>query len=282
MVRTRMLILLGLFAPLALADVEFTSPSAGDKVTGGSAIDAKWKDSGSAPSISDLKSYQLFLCAGSNSNQVRADPGRHMSQPLMMSARAKNPPCMSLKDQGTFDGTNGASATVPVGFGASTPDNAYYLKMLSTATAGGTVINFSNRFSLSGMTGVFPPALVTDLKTVSGTTGPPTVNQVAGANAAPPAGGAAGPYTVPYTLQTGLTRYAPMQPQPPTKITAQSATPLWPTSGTTVATTFMAIPSIVTTLTQSPTFSTTTRTNTVAAAPQPSDDMAKFLARWKD
>ncbi|KAI9826315.1 MAG: hypothetical protein M1832_000232 [Thelocarpon impressellum] len=152
--------------------------------------------------------------------------------------------------------------------------------MVSTAGAGGTVINFSDRFSLSGMTGTFPPTLEADLKNVKDTKGPPSVNQVAGAKGA--AGGAEGDFAVPYTMQTGAQRFAPMQPPAPTKITAKDAKPLWPVSASTVATTWLPPPTIATTITQSPNHSVKSRVNTAAPAAQPSDDMAKFLARWKD
>ena len=62
----RLLALLAAITPFALADIEFTSPTAGAKLTGGGSISIEWQDSGSAPSISDLTTYQLFLCAGGN------------------------------------------------------------------------------------------------------------------------------------------------------------------------------------------------------------------------
>ena len=137
--------------------------------------------------------------------------------------------------------------------------------MISVATAGGTITNYSPRFTLTGMTGSFPPNVLTGLKTVTGTSGPPTENNVAAAN---PGAGAGGPqgagFAVPYTLQTGLTRYAPMQPQPPTKITAKNPSPLFPTSAVTYAQTFLPRPSQVTTFTQSGTYSVASRENTVS------------------
>lgn len=62
----RLFVLLAAVAPYALADIKFTSPSAGATVQGGSVIKVQWKDSGTSPSISDLQAYQLFLCAGGN------------------------------------------------------------------------------------------------------------------------------------------------------------------------------------------------------------------------
>ena len=138
-----------------------------------------------------------------------------------------------------------------------------FLKMISVSSEGGQVINYSDRFTLTGMTGTFPANVIAGISAVGGSTaGPPTQNNVN--NAAPAAGGAAGgEFTVPYQLQTGLTKYAPMQPVPPTKITVKKFTPLHPTSAYTIAKTFMPNPSIVTTLTASQTFSVSSMENTV-------------------
>ena len=62
----RLLVLLASVAPYAFADVQFTSPSAGASAVGGQLLQIAWKESGTAPPISELQSYQLFLCAGGN------------------------------------------------------------------------------------------------------------------------------------------------------------------------------------------------------------------------
>ncbi|KAI9811664.1 MAG: hypothetical protein M1826_003116 [Phylliscum demangeonii] len=253
-------LLLLLLTPLrVLGDVEFTGPVAGASLPGGGVVQVSWKDSGNAPSIADLKSFQLFLCAGGNDNPIQL---------------------LSLMDPGAFSMGNVVAGAVPVALGASVPANAYFLKMISVATVGGTVINYSKRFSLTGMTGVFPAAVLDGMAAVTGTDGPPTVNQVAGLNPAPAA--ADGPYAVPYNMQTGPTRYAPMQPLPSTKMATKKPTPLWPTSSVSIAKTWLPPPSQVTTVTQAATYSFASHENTASPAAQPSDDMGKFLARWKD
>lgn len=134
-----------------------------------------------------------------------------------------------------------------------------FLKMIST-TKGGVVINFSDRFSLSGMTGTFPPNVQTAVKSVKDTKGPETDNQVQeGANNA--ADGGAEP--TPYSIQTGPTKYAPMQKKPGTKITAKSPKPLYPTSSAQIAKTALPTPKQVTTMTQSATYQVSSRENTV-------------------
>lgn len=123
--------------------------------------------------------------------------------------------------------------------------------MISAAT-GGTVINYSSRFTLTGMTGTFPPNVEAGIKAVVGTGGPATQNNI-NKNPAAGAGGAAG-FSVPYTLQTGLTKYAPMQGKPGTKITAGKASAMYPTSSVVLANTFLPTPVQVTTITQSGTY----------------------------
>lgn len=135
-----------------------------------------------------------------------------------------------------------------------------FLKMVSTAATGGTVTNFSPRFSMSGMTGTFPQNVIDGMKSVTGTDGPAKIDAT---NDAAPANPAEGDFGVAYTMQTGLTRFAPMQPVPPTAITKKEKTPLFPTSSVSVATAFLPTPKIQTTITQSQTFSVSSRENTV-------------------
>jgi len=256
---TKSLLLLAATAPLALADVEFTVPAAGASVAGGTTFTVTWKDSGTAPSISDLSAYQLFLYTGSNDS----------------------PQQLASLVPGSAFTSDSTTVTVAVGIGGSTA-NAYFLGMISTATAGGTVTNYSDRFTLTGMTGVFSAAVQTALAGVSGTDGPATVNDVTGSGSGTSSAAEAGVYGTPYNQQTGLTKYAPMQPLPGTTITATNTSPLWPTSSVPTATTFLPIPSVQTTITQSATWSFASHANTAAAQSQPTDDMEKFLARWKD
>ena len=135
--------------------------------------------------------------------------------------------------------------------------------MTSNEAAGGQIINYSSRFGLSAMTGTFAPDIVSALATVTGTTGPPNP-AVAPAAAAPSANPGGDPFAIPYNEQTGNVRYAPMQPLPPTSITAQNTSPLWPTSSVVIATTFLPIPTITTTYTQAETWSFSSHPNTVS------------------
>jgi len=166
---------------------------------------------------------------------------------------------------GSFTEGNSATGTITQGLGADV-ENAYFLKMISAAT-GGSVINFSDRFTISGMDGVFPSVVIAGLQTVSGTAGPPTVNDIQAVQQ-PAAGGgtpaiAPGDYAVAYTLQTGPIRYAPMPPMPVTQISAKGQSRQWPTSAYTVYPGPAGSPNAITTNTLAQTFRASSIENTV-------------------
>jgi hypothetical protein len=142
--------------------------------------------------------------------------------------------------------------------------------MIAVGKNGGQLITYSDRFSYSGMKGAFPADanLKKGLESIDGTKGPAAQNQIVKPGGADPAA-AAGDFDMAYTMQTGLTRYAPMQPQPPTKITATNTKPMYPTSSVSIATTNLPIPKVQTTITQSQTFLVKSRTNTVCLARWP-------------
>ncbi|KAF1843396.1 beta-1,6-glucan boisynthesis protein-like protein [Cucurbitaria berberidis CBS 394.84] len=259
------LVVLAALAPYVSAGVEFTKPKAGAKLTAGTAIEVEWKEGGDGAKLTNLLTYELFLVAGGN------DAAGQIQFPITT--------------KGSFGVGSTATGMIGVAVGESKPDNAYFLKMIAVGKTGGQLITYSDRFSYSGMTGTFPAPVKAALKDISGTAGPKAVDTVVDpAKGAKPgaADPAAGDFDVEYTMQTGLTRYAPMQPVPPTKVTAKNVKPLFPTSSVSIATTFLPIPSIVITVTQSQTYSVSSMANTVAAAPHPTDDMQKFLNRWKD
>ncbi|KAL1311479.1 hypothetical protein AAFC00_004420 [Neodothiora populina] len=262
--RTPSLLLAGLslmaFAPQALADFYFSSPVGGQSYPGGTALKVTFVDNGKAPAVADLTTYTLSVCYGGNT--------------------AASYECKVLTTGGTFT-TLSASVTIPLTTGAS-KTNAYFMKMVSTSSTGGTVTDFSDRFSLTGMTGTFSTAVTQGLAQVSGDSGPIGINtftQASTASSVPEAG----LFTVPFHLQTGLVKYAPMQPVPPTKITAKTASRMNPTSAYSIATTYLAPPSVTLTVTNSQTFSVSSAENTIAAAQtRTKDDMGNWLRRWAD
>ncbi|KAK3167513.1 hypothetical protein OEA41_010640 [Lepraria neglecta] len=156
-----LLVLLAAVAPYTLADVQFTFPTAGAQETGNTAVYIAWKESGTGPAISSFGQYNLSLCAGGN------DAGSYAELSL-------------ITEGGYFGAGSSASDTVSVDIGESI-QNAYFLQM-NSSTPGGTVMNFSDRFSLSGMTGTFPPKIRQGAEIITGTDGPAAQNNIAGSS----------------------------------------------------------------------------------------------------
>lgn len=130
---------------------------------------------------------------------------------------------------------------------------------------GGLVTTFSDRFTLTGMTGSTLDTYVT-AAAAAGTKVPAMVDGVSN-NAAADAGAAGdaanGNSGIPFASQTGLIRYAPMQSVPPTKITKKDTKPLYPTSSVKIAVSFLPTPSATKTQTATQTFSADSMENTV-------------------
>ena len=139
-----------------------------------------------------------------------------------------------------------------------------YFRVISVATQGGTVTTYSDRFTITGMTGTTDPTIKAAVA-AAGAAVPDPVDATAN-NAAAAAGDPNANSGVPYAEQTGLIRYAPMQGVPPTKITKKDTKPLYPTSSYKIAVSFLPTPSATKTVTASQTFSADSMENTVSCS----------------
>ncbi|CAI6337204.1 unnamed protein product [Periconia digitata] len=259
-------------APLAIfvalsgvvnAGIQITKPASGIVAKAGSALEVEWKEGGTGPALADLDTFTVDLCAGSNDDPVCG---------LAVIAASQK-----------FSTLGHAEGVVQTSVGEDKPTNAYFVRLIAVAKTGGQLTTYSPRFSYSGMKGTFAATVKTSLDKLKSTetSGPPTKDETDSGKK--PAAGDASDFEVNYTMQTGPTRYAPMQPIPGTKITKTGKpTPLFPTSAVSFAKSHLPIPTIATTVTQSQTHKVESRPHTEPPAPNPSDDMAKFLARWRD
>ena len=118
------------------------------------------------------------------------------------------------------------------------------------------VISFSNRFSLTNMTGSFSPRVTDGIHSVQDANGSLDGLQKRQA---------IGAHTIPYVLQTGPTRYAPMAKRPGSTIAPGKPTPQNPTSPYSVATTYLGSPLVETTKSASLTDSVSSVENTVCS-----------------
>ena len=84
--------------------------------------------------------------------------------------------------------------------------------MIATSRPG-TIIVFSDQFSINGMAGTYPAAIESDIASISGTNGPRPVSLRVNERQEVPAGQEAS-FAISCGQQTGLTTYAPMQEVP--------------------------------------------------------------------
>lgn len=146
-----------------------------------------------------------------------------------------------------------------------------------------SVTNLSQRFTITHMTGSFAHNVMEGIHSLPdysgldsrelGASGELEKRQAAGPGGV--GGGAAaagdipadatGKYTIPYPLQTGATRYAPMAKLPGTTITAKSAIRQYPTSSYEIATTYLHRPTVDITVSASQKYSASSIENTVCS-----------------
>lgn len=243
-------VLLALLAT-SLADVSITAPKGGSLYTAsGSPVEIKieWEDDGAsdATSLDDVKSYTISLCAGSNSAIQ----------------------CFKqyLKAGTVTDNLYTASILL-----TDAPNGNFFFQILALFPTGQS-IHYSSRFTLSGMSGS---------STTQVLNGTPVTLVLDDAESAPTpqiniGGDGSGSidtrsFTVPYTMQTGKTRYAPMQSQPGSTVTMTTWSRQFPTSSVLYALTFLLIPSILTTITPGWSYTMKSAPNWASVAPYPNN-----------
>lgn len=137
-----------------------------------------------------------------------------------------------------------------------------FLKMVASGPDA-FVINYSSRFSLSNMTGSFSPRVTNGIHSIRDVSEQEGLHkrQAVGAPAAAAPG--LGAHTIPYELQSGLTRYAPMAKRPGSTIPPGKPTPQHPTSHYSIATAYLGAPTVQTTVSATDTYKVTNIENTV-------------------
>ncbi|KAK9363140.1 hypothetical protein V1504DRAFT_401644 [Lipomyces starkeyi] len=249
--------------PRVFADVQFLTPKAGVSypVSAATPLTVTWLDSGTVPTFADLSTASLVLCSMSDASQIHCFSNTFFFQAQALSG---------------FDGTY--TATIPPTMSSQGANGQYFLQMTSLITAGGYVVNYSDRFNLTGMTGT------TEYVYIDNTAGPareyhpattPTSSNL---------------FLVSYPDQDGwATKYAPMQPQPGTTVTASTASRQYPTSAiSAIFKTNTMQPYALSTSTQSWGYPWTSVINEASPQPDPSANGGSYEAnkkkkkRWDD
>lgn len=227
---------------LVFADVEITSPTSGDSFSGSSGkatFNIKWKDNsedGDTLSLDNVKTYTILLCTGPNGD---IDCLNHLVKQQSISG-------------------NEYSASISQN---SVPNGYYYLQIYTDFGEGvGATINYSDRFKLTGMSG--STATVSQAVTYTGDSpaGYTSIQSVAINSKS---------FSITYTLQTGRTKFAPMQLQPGSSITHSTWSRRFPTSSYTVYTSISPSPNAYSTITPGWSYTPVSATNTASSADYP-------------
>ncbi|EMG50485.1 KRE9 Cell wall synthesis protein KRE9 [Candida maltosa Xu316] len=241
-----LLSLLASFITTILADVDITAPSSGDKYSGSSgsaSVKISWDDADdpdSPKSLANVKAYTISLCTG-----PKPDGSIQCLETPLVNAQAITSKTTTVSISNTL---------VPNGF--------YYFQIYAQFTNGGNTIHYSPRFQLTGMGG---PTGTLDVTETGGVPGA----QASGFDTAITVN--SGSFTVPYTLQTGKTRFAPMQMQPGTTVTATTWSMKFPTSAVTYYSTKAASPVVYSTITPGWSYTAESAVNYASVAPYPTN-----------
>lgn len=228
------------YITFVIADVKITSPSSGDSFSGsdGSAsVKIKWKDDADdddALSLTNIKSYVLTLCSGSNSDIQSI-------QTLSKGETFSSKSYTAKIDQGD----------VP---------NGYYFIQIYAELDEAITIHYSDRFKLTGMKG----SSASIKATYTGDSPDAQVSEDAAATSINSKS-----FSVTYTKQTGKTRYAPMQLQPGTTVTHTKWSRRFATSAYTPFSTLKKSPNVQSTITPGWSYTPKSASNTAKAADYP-------------
>ncbi|KAG2736515.1 hypothetical protein G9P44_000605 [Scheffersomyces stipitis] len=237
-----------LFYSLASADVDITAPKEGDSFSGsgGSAsFKVSWDDDSSDSSdqfsLSDVTSYTVLLCTNTNT-EIQCDQTNPLVKAQAISSKS-------------------VTVNVPA---SSFPNGYYFIQIYTVFKTKSVSIHYSDRFRLTGMSGTSVASLI---YTIDGL-GPAAQTDDVEAGATTYASSL---FSIPYTMQTTSTkRFAPMQTQPGSKVTATTWSIKYPTSAVTYYTTKGPKPVVMSTITPGWDYTPTSLPNAASVAPYPS------------
>ncbi|QLQ80789.1 hypothetical protein HG537_0E01440 [Torulaspora globosa] len=236
------LLWIAFWASVGLGDVEIVFPSDDsgkyDLSSGSALLRVEWTVTDEIPDENEIKSYTFTLVAGSNADLV----SMYVFDTIEVSELEDTK--MELQLANTV-GTDGL----------------YMLQVLAACDSGYT-IHYTERFELVGMVGSKLAPSTSDKV-------PPEPERRVSED--PLAGGFdSRSFTVPYHLQTGRAKFAPMQMQPPTKLSRSQWTMIHETTAVTYFTSYRRFRKQLTTLTPGQSYVLPSGFNYATPAPMPS------------
>jgi hypothetical protein len=222
---------------VAHSQIVVTRPEAGGSfkaADGEIAIPIAWQDDGQNPTDDNISTYTFVVCTGPN-NAIYCLEKTPAIKASDLSVSAYTP---------IFDADIGA-------------DGLYYIQIYAQLKSGGDMIRYTNRVLLTGMTGSMA---------ATGSGAPPYGETKDDASEDTSAS-----FSLPYTAQTGKTRFAPMQLQPGSTVTATTWSRRFPSSAVTYYSTFRPSPDVLSTVTPGWSYTMSSLVNYATPAPFPSE-----------
>lgn len=230
---------------LANGDVQITHPQDTnyekfDLSSGSSRLSVGWIVTDNWPSKNDIVSYSFTLVAGANRDLV------------------------SMHDLGTLQAQDVQDNEAEFQVSNSVGTNGLYMFQVLALSDTGYTIHYSQRFKLEGMMGSKVAPDSPDL-------GPPSP-EYRNFDGALQVDLDSASFAIPYHLQTGRAKYAPMQMQPPTKVTKTQWTRIHETSALTYFSALNPYVQQVTTVTPGWSYVLSPAHNGATPAPMPSEN----------
>ncbi|ODV64489.1 cell wall synthesis KRE9KNH1 [Ascoidea rubescens DSM 1968] len=259
-------------------DIDILTPTAAQSYEvdedGYTQVKVTWEESGESPYLSEFEYYTFSLCTGPNDDVV----------------------ALSVLDYYiTVSGTS-YTANIPSTVGT---DGAYFIQVYGIlADDNGYTVHYSNRFTLTGMNGTTessgsvddtaPSPLSSTLSSVKGTKTTSSSSSSLSSSLSSSftddpltTMNATASLTVPYLLQTGSYRFAPMQTQPGSVVTASTWSRKFPTSAVSYFSTIYPSPLVYSTITPDWSYSRNSFYNYATAQPYPSENGGWYAAADK-
>lgn len=255
-IHSLLLTFITLLAGFVAGDAQVVKPKANSEFSGSSgtiSIDIQWMDNNAYPPFDKVDHFLFQLQNGPNTN----------IQKVKVLKDNVSPDDITQGDDGTYSYTVEFDSSI-------TGDGQYYIQVFSALDADNKqyTINYSPRFELTDMKG-------TTTVTFTDTTQP--VGQTRAQTGTTAASIDTRSFTLQYTQQTGISRFAPMQMQPVTKITATTWTRKFATSAVTYYSSLINSLQQETTITPGWSYTLPSGMNMATPAPYPSDN-----GGWKD
>lgn len=249
-IRSLLLTVFVLLAGTVAGDAQVVKPKANTEFSGSSgtiSIELQWMDNNAYPSFDDIQFFSFILNAGPNSD---IDAVATLKQKVSKDDIKESDDVYSYTVE--FDSS-------------VTGDGQYYIQVFASLNDDGSqyTINYSPRFKLTSMGG-------SSSVTYSDTTQPP--GQTRAQTGTTEASVDTHSFTLYYTQQTGISRFAPMQTQPGSTITATTWSRRYPTSAVTYYSALRTSLEQHTTLTPGWSYTLPSGINYATPAPNPTDN----------